>query len=654
MLDGQRLAPSGFEGSFVDVSLIPLTAVERVEMLTDGASAIYGADAVGGVVNFVLRRDFDGAETAARYGDSTQGGGEQLTVSQLLGASWADGNAMLIYEYQDEDSVDVSDRDFIPPLPVRPGPFNIFPEQQRNSVVASLRHAVTSNLEFSAHGFYSRREFERDAATVAGFANIEGDAQSSGGNLNATLDVSENWSLRAAVDYSVTKQRSLLTATPGGIVDQELDGTSSGIDLRMSGALFDIGDSSARASIGVSARKEKFDSAAAQPGELERTVKSVYGELFVPLIAPSAAAWAHRLELSLAGRLDDYDDFGSSGVKPKLGVAWWPVASLGVRASWSESFRAPLLSHMDRSVVTPFRWLVLPVPDATSPTGTTATIAPLVLGKQDLAPETADSFTFGLDIAPPSAANLRASVTYYQIDYNDRVSTPPLPSNNVFLLYQNSAVLAPFIDRSPDPAQIASFYQEGVVNPFNIPAGAVAAHYDGRYQNIAAMKTSGVELAVTSALQTGLGTLAPFIGVNYITDMDARAASTTPEQQLFDRIFTPARLRMHGGLSWSAAAVSTTLSASYVNSYENNTLTPSVEVDDWITFDWHLQYDAGERSPQGMLRGLTLALDVQNLTDEDPPHVSVPLSLQALDFGYDAANASAMGRFISLQVSKRW
>lgn len=655
LLDGQRLAPSGLEGSFVDVSLIPLNAVERVEMLTDGASAIYGADAVGGVVNFILRRDYDGAETSVRYGDSSQGGGEQLTVSQLLGTSWADGNAMLVYEYQDDSSVDVSERDFIPPLQgLRPGPFTIFPEQRRNSVIASLRHGPTSNLEVAARGFYSRREFAEDSATFTGISSFDGEAQSSGGNLGATLDLSDDWSLIAAADYAQTKQQAALTTTPGGITKFELESLSAGADLRLSGALFDIRDAAVRTSIGISARREKFDRATAQPGELDRDVKSAYAEVFVPLITPSADSWMHRLELSLAGRVDDYDDFGSSGVKPKLGVAWWPVASVGLRASWSESFRAPLLSYMDRSVVTPFRWIVLPLPDPASQTFTTVTIVPLVLGNPNLEPETAESLTFGVDIAPPSVPNFRASLTYYEIDYTDRVNTPPLPGSNVALLYHSAAALAPFIHRSPDPALIASFYQEGVLNPLGLPASTVAAHYDGRYQNIAAMKTSGVELAISNAFETGVGTLAPFIAVNYITDLDARAASTTPEQKLFDRIFTPARLRMHGGLFWSTAALSTALSASYVNSYDNNTLTPPVEIDEWITFDWHLQYDVGEHNASALLRGLTVALDVQNLADEDPPHVSVPSSVQTLNFGYDAANASAMGRFISLQVSKRW
>jgi outer membrane receptor protein involved in Fe transport len=63
LLDGHRIAPGGLDGSMVDVSLIPLSAIDHVEVLTDGASAIYGSDAVAGVVNIVTRRALEGAES---------------------------------------------------------------------------------------------------------------------------------------------------------------------------------------------------------------------------------------------------------------------------------------------------------------------------------------------------------------------------------------------------------------------------------------------------------------------------------------------------------------------------------------------------------------------------------------------------------------
>ena len=65
LINGHRVAPAAF-GTGVDLSMIPLSAVERVDVLTDGSSAVYGSDAVGGVVNVLLRKDFDGQETRVR------------------------------------------------------------------------------------------------------------------------------------------------------------------------------------------------------------------------------------------------------------------------------------------------------------------------------------------------------------------------------------------------------------------------------------------------------------------------------------------------------------------------------------------------------------------------------------------------------------
>lgn len=75
LLDGRRMVNHPFDGASVDLHAIPLAAVERVEVLRDGASAIYGADAIGGVVNIVLRRDLSGQELAADVQGSTRGGG---------------------------------------------------------------------------------------------------------------------------------------------------------------------------------------------------------------------------------------------------------------------------------------------------------------------------------------------------------------------------------------------------------------------------------------------------------------------------------------------------------------------------------------------------------------------------------------------------
>ncbi|NJO12861.1 MAG: TonB-dependent receptor plug domain-containing protein, partial [Gammaproteobacteria bacterium] len=110
LINGRRVAPAGTQGAFVDLSSIPLSAVERIDVLPDGASAIYGSDAVGGVVNVVLRRDFEGAETSARYGGATEGDARTVVLGQTLGGEWSSGHALLNYEHYRRDAVPASAR----------------------------------------------------------------------------------------------------------------------------------------------------------------------------------------------------------------------------------------------------------------------------------------------------------------------------------------------------------------------------------------------------------------------------------------------------------------------------------------------------------------------------------------------------------------
>lgn len=110
LLNGRRLASTGSDGRFVDVSGIPLTAIERIEVLPDGASAIYGSDAVGGVVNFILRDDYEGAETQLKFGSVTTGSTRESQLAQLVGSHWDTGNALLSFEYYGRDRLETADR----------------------------------------------------------------------------------------------------------------------------------------------------------------------------------------------------------------------------------------------------------------------------------------------------------------------------------------------------------------------------------------------------------------------------------------------------------------------------------------------------------------------------------------------------------------
>ncbi len=119
LLNGRRLAPYGMgfigDSVSVDVNSIPLAAVERVEILKDGASAVYGSDAIAGVVNFILRSDHTGGEITAEHGDTTRGGGSIQRISGAYGIGRMDKdgfNVMLVASYQKEKPLFGRDRGF--------------------------------------------------------------------------------------------------------------------------------------------------------------------------------------------------------------------------------------------------------------------------------------------------------------------------------------------------------------------------------------------------------------------------------------------------------------------------------------------------------------------------------------------------------------
>jgi iron complex outermembrane recepter protein len=115
LINGRRVANYAFDGGAVDVNAIPVSAIDRVEILKDGASAIYGTDAIAGVVNFILRKDFRGVEVTGYGGWTQQGGGDQYqaTVSAGYGDLAADKfNAFVTVDYQKDQVLRATDREF--------------------------------------------------------------------------------------------------------------------------------------------------------------------------------------------------------------------------------------------------------------------------------------------------------------------------------------------------------------------------------------------------------------------------------------------------------------------------------------------------------------------------------------------------------------
>src|SRR5579871_111883 len=104
MVDGVRHPPQADGLCAIDPSIIPALAIDRVDILADGASATYGSDAIAGVINVVLKRGFDGATTVIHYQQPDREG-QEYQLAQIYGRTWDGGDLTLTYEFIQEEPV---------------------------------------------------------------------------------------------------------------------------------------------------------------------------------------------------------------------------------------------------------------------------------------------------------------------------------------------------------------------------------------------------------------------------------------------------------------------------------------------------------------------------------------------------------------------
>jgi outer membrane receptor protein involved in Fe transport len=113
LLNGRRINLLGnTTTSAVDINMIPVNTIERVEVLKEGAGAVYGSDAIAGVVNFITRKDVDGAEASVEFGQTSQSDGKRTTAGVLFGANTDKMNLMIAGNYNKQDEVSANNRDF--------------------------------------------------------------------------------------------------------------------------------------------------------------------------------------------------------------------------------------------------------------------------------------------------------------------------------------------------------------------------------------------------------------------------------------------------------------------------------------------------------------------------------------------------------------
>jgi outer membrane receptor protein involved in Fe transport len=213
LLNGRRIVPSG-TGGVTDLNLIPTALLQRVEVLTGGASSIYGADAITGVANFVTREDFSGFQLDTNFGITERGDGQQFRTDLTIGANFDDGrgNAVFSIGYTDTDAVLQGDRDVslvsfssatgnpqgsptsAPASILFPlegvfdpasgtiddsqlgdfnfNPLNVFQTPfERFNIFGQAQYEVADNIEVYIQGFYTRNQVQQRIAPSGTFFN---------------------------------------------------------------------------------------------------------------------------------------------------------------------------------------------------------------------------------------------------------------------------------------------------------------------------------------------------------------------------------------------------------------------------------------------------------------------------------------------------
>lgn len=650
LLNGRRLAQSGENGGFVDISLIPLSAIDRVEVLTDGASAIYGADAIGGVVNFITKSDFEGGETLLRYGTVTDGDLDEYRILQNFGTSWERGSIFASYEYYNRDALRVEDRNFNARFPDA----DLSPQAGRHSLFLSGELAITDHTTVLGDFLYSDRDIDiRDNFFTPFVRGAE--TEQLGGSLGVKAEFSDAWLVSLSGGYS---QNSLDFTVDSGSTGALVGSGSfksdlATIDAFVNGELFEIGGGRVRIATGLQYRNESlfFKDTITDTVEVDfgRDVFAAFGELLMPIVSSqNRMNGIERLEFSVAGRFEDYSDFGSTA-RPKIGLLWEVTEGLVLRATYSSSFKAPLLTSLSTATNGVLAVFASDI-ESMSPDGRSLILSRFG-GNPDLEPETSQSFTAGLDYTPSVLPGLSVSLTYFGIEFEERIGRP---FSNFNVPLTQPEVFAEFITRDPDIGVVDELLASPNLRDFTFTSftpADVEAVLDQRVTNISATIVSGLEFDVSYVFDADAGSFSFGLRGDYLFDLEDRVSIQVDAIERLNTLFNPSDLRLRGNMSWSNGGLGLDTFINYVDSYTNDAADPDEPIDSFTTVDLRASYTT--QGAKGLLNNVKVAVIVSNLFGEEPPFIDSSSAASAT-FGYDPTNASAVGRFVAFELSKKF
>lgn len=667
LLNGRRMPSVGLSES-PTVSVIPSMLIERIDVIPDGASATYGADAVAGVVNVVTRRPTQGLELQVRGAMATRTSKQDLQIGALAGHAWDGGQVYGMVMRQERDPlmgdpvVASGERLQITQLPkerltgIYAGGQQRFGDVTVSVDASGFRRDRASQQLYLDEPQYNRAFRTRTkGSSVYGGAHWQGEGAT---GLDLTVDYHRN-----QTDNSVGRV--------GRIPSTQKDiNTLVVAELRGQTALADLPAGPVLAAAGAQYRREALWTNATiffNRSGGEREVRSVFGEINAPIVGAHQAVPAVRsLVLSLAAR---YEDLGfDTALSPKLGLRWQIDPSVAVRATYARSFLAPRfrstigIAEQVSFAIHDYPFLDPARQNPALPTGH-ALVMYRAGANPNLRTQDAQTLTYGVDFTPRFAPGLTVKADYYRIRISGRVGKPT-PDDSLTV-----EDLQVFNIADPTPSQVRAvldnpdvfrrFAQVPSVNggqltifdsASQIPAGLlsqVQVIADIRSQNFAAESTDGFDLDLKYRTRAFGGDVFLALNGQYILNLDLQAGGSAAVSRL-DGYAKPADLRLNGSIAWGRDGVSVGSFVNHVGGVRDDR--PGRDgrrIGSYTTASLFLGLDLGRWGASRWLADGEAQLVVANLFDRQPSRVADGV------VGYDPYNNPPNPRTIAVVLTKR-
>lgn len=661
LLNGHRLAYDTIAQG-VDIAQIPLVAIDRVEIVTDGSSALYGSDAVGGVANVILRRDYQGLLASARVGTATDGGDTQQQYDILTGGRWNGGGIMVAGSYYDVTAINAGQRSYTSNLDPSS---TLVPWQSQDSLIAAGHQDIASNLTLEFDAQYNHRvsltaaPFLTTSSVTTNGLLSRPNVQSA--NFSATLNwnLGGSWTASATGVYGFSNNhvfaRQYFDAVETLQSQLDYDNHLATGEIGAQGTLFKLPAGDVKLAVGGGYRHVGLDilvnqesggiSAVTTDITSGRGVWFGYGELSLPIVGDSnRMPLVDLLQVNLAARYEDYPG-NAQLMTPKLGVVYRPDPAITIRGDWGKSFKTQTLYQQYQLK----QGDLLP---AEIFTGAPSALPVLLItgGNPNLKPERATTWEIGITVAPPAIPGLELEATWFDIHYRDRVVSPVANEIGAFA----DPVYAQYVTVAPSAAAVNAAIAnlpQGLSNQTGaaFDPSAVGGIINASLQNAESQHVRGLDLAARYKIDLGHENFIKLESSASYLLSDEQLSPGFPEIPLAGTIFNPPHWRGRVGATWQQDTITVSGFGSYIGGTIDNRYTPDVSVGSFTTLDLVVQWRSKAKS--GLGKGLTAAFSLQNLLNAKPAVIrnSIPT-----DPPYDSTNYSAVGRVIGVSISKEF